>query len=176
MLKTTEQTYQIGEHNRIKFVETCGQKYIDYFKTSNPFNVKCQPEETCLVCESSMISSDCKVSNIGYSLICKLCKDRNIEKQYHGESARNGYLRGREHVSEYRKKSKNSIMYKHVLGEHKHEQSDVKFEMNIVGRFNNSLSRQINESTRIRNTHPSALLNSKSEFYGPCIKRKILEN
>ena len=176
MLKQTEQKFQIGEENRIKFVETCGQKYIDYFRSSNPFNIKCKPEEKCLLCDSSLESSNCKVSNIGYTLICKLCKDRNIKKHYHGESARNAYLRGREHVSEYGKKSKNSVMYKHVISDHKNEQDDVKFEMNIVGRFNSAINRQINESIRIRNEHSSVLLNSKSEFYGPCIKRKVLEN
>ena len=31
MLKTTEEAFQIDENNRIKFVETCGRKYVDYF-------------------------------------------------------------------------------------------------------------------------------------------------
>ena len=94
---------------------------------------------------------------------------------YEGESARSGYLRSREHQSELRRKSKTSVMYKHIIDEHRDEQSDVNFEMKIVGKFVSPLSRQIDESWRIQNKPPSLLLNSKSEFYGPCIKRKVLE-
>ena len=71
------------------------------------------------------------------------------------------------HFRDYGKKNKNSVKMK---------QGEVKFDMNIVGKFVTPLSRQIHESLRIRNKHPSALLNSKSEFYGPCIKRKVYEN
>ena len=55
------------------------------------------------------------------------------------------------------------------------EQHNVNFDMKIVGKFTSSVSRQIDESWRIRNKDPSLLLNFKSEFYGPCIKRKVLE-
>ena len=47
--------------------------------------------------------------------------------------------------------------------------------MKIVGKFNNPLSRIIDESIRIRNKNPKLLLNSKAEFHGPCIKRKVFE-
>ena len=66
-------------------------------------------------------------------------------------------------------------MYKHVLNSHGNEQSDAQFEMKIVGKFANCISRQIEESIRIRNTPDINLLNSKSEFHGPCIKRKMYE-
>ena len=38
------------------------------------------------------------------------------------------------------------------------------------------MNRQIRESLEIRNKNPSVLLNSKSEFYGPCVKRKIYDS
>ena len=160
--------YNIGENDRIK--------YVDYLKSSNPFGVKCGPEEKCLVCKNPKAGPICKVANVGYSLECLLCKERNSTMSYHGETARNGYLRGTEHQSEFERKSKNSVMYKHVMHSHKDEQSDVQFDMKIVGKFNNCLSRQIDESIRIRNQDPATLLNSKSEFYGPVIKRKVYEN
>ena len=131
--------------------------------------------ENCLVCDNFSSGTNCKTMNIGYSLRCKLCKQRNKMVSYEGESARSGFLRSREHQNDLRRKSKNSVMLKHIMHEHRNEQSDVTFEMKIVGKFTSSLPRQIDESWRIRKKDPSLLLNSKSEFYGPCIKRKVLE-
>ena len=51
----------------------------------------------------------------------------------------------------------------------------VDFEMKVVKKFRNPLNRQIEESIRIRNKPQDQIMNSKSEFHGPCIKRKILE-
>ena len=161
--------------SRIKFVELSGRKYIDYFKTANPLSKNCPPEEHCMICKDQPKSSQCKTSNVGYSITCKLCKQRNINISYEGETARNGYIRGAEHRKELEKRSKKSVLYRHVLKDHESEQNNVDFQMKIVGTFNDCLSRQINESIRIRNKDQKLLLNSKAEFHGPCIKRKILE-
>ena len=47
---------------------------------------------------------------------------------------------------------------KRVLNEHKNEKNAVEFEMKIVGKFKNPLSRQKDESIRIRNKKPNSLL------------------
>ena len=175
MLQKTEDKFKVGDSDRIKFVETSGRKYLDFFKSSNVSTARCETSENCLVCENSKSGTNCKAMNIGYSLRCKLCKQRNRMVSYEGESARSGFLRSRKHQNDLKRKSKNSVMLKHIMNEHMNEQSNVNFEMKIVGKFTSSLSRQIDESWRIRNKDPALLLNSKSEFYGPCIKRKVLE-
>ena len=175
MLNKTEVTYKLGEGDRIKFVETNGRKYFDYLKSSTVSTLRCEKNQNCLVCENPESRSDCKTMNVGYSLRCKLCKQRNKMVSYEGESSRSGYLRSREHQSELRKQSTTSVMYKHIMDEHRDEQSYVNSEMKIVGKFKSLLSRQINESWRICSKVPSLIPNSKSEFYGPCIKRKIME-
>ena len=163
MLKKTEEKYQLGENDRIKFVETSGRKFIDYFKSSDPFSIRCKPVDKCFACDSeSERKSDCKTTNIGYSILCKLCKVRGKDISYEGESARSAHLRGNEHLNDFKNKSKTSVMYKHVMNTHANEQSDVKFEMKVVGKFTNCLSRQIKESIRIRSKPASLLLNSKS--------------
>ena len=50
MLKKCEAENIIGSQNRIKFVETCGRKYGDFLKSSNPFFEKCKAEEKFFVC------------------------------------------------------------------------------------------------------------------------------
>ena len=48
--------------------------------------------------------------------------------------------------------------------------------MKIKGIFKNAMTRQIDEALRIQKKDPKFLLNSKKEYYGPVIQRKILEN
>ena len=175
MLKETEEKHQIDENSRIKFVETSGRKYADQLKINDPFEVKCDPQEKCITCQSNGKVSNCKIANVGYSLICKTCKARGLERTYEGETCRNTYLRGREHVRDYDKRSESSVMYKHVQKEHKGEEDEIEFQMKVVGRFKTAITRQIDESVRIQNKKPSTLLNSKSEFHGPAVKRKVLE-
>ena len=101
MLKNTEEKHQIGSTSRIKFVETSGRKFIDHLKVNKQFEEKCSPEEHCIVCKNNKKTTNCKISNVGYSMICKLCKERGIDRTYEGETCRNTYIRGREHIQEY---------------------------------------------------------------------------
>ena len=50
--------------------------------------------------------SFCKTSSVGYSIICKLCKQRNKQVSYEGKTARNAYIRGKEHKREYENKTR----------------------------------------------------------------------
>ena len=106
---------------------------------------------------------------------CKLCKERDIVKTYEGESCRNGYLRGLEHQRDVEKKNEKSAIYKHIVKDHANEKEKVEFKMKIVGRFKTAINRQINEGLRIQRKNPKALLNSKAEFHGPAVKRKVLQ-
>ena len=58
MLKNTEEKYSIGRSDKIKFVETAGVKYGDYYKNSNPFRSNCKPEEKCLLCKTEGNNAD----------------------------------------------------------------------------------------------------------------------
>ena len=158
----------------VKRLVTCLVFFNKYF--SNALNnIKCEPREQCMICKDNESSPNCKISNVGYSIECTLCSERNIHVSYEGETARTGYIRAAEHQKEYSRKSKKSVLYRHVVNEHEEEEDKVDFKMKIVGNFNNPLSRIIDESIRIRNKNPKLLLNSKAEFHGPCIKRKVFE-
>ena len=98
MLKKTEEKYKISEQSRIKFVETSGRKYVDQLRVNDPFDTNCSPNENCLACKDNIKPSNCKISNVGCSLICKMCKRRGINRTYEGETCRNVYLPGQEHM------------------------------------------------------------------------------
>ena len=73
------------------------------------------------------------------------------------------------------KQKQNSVLYRHIQTDHKDEVELVDYEMKITGKFKTSLSRQIDEGIRIKNSKPEELLKSKAEFFRPCVKRKMLE-
>ena len=120
-------------------------------------------------------SSNCKIANIGYSLICELCAKRNVTKTYEGKTCRNAYIWGQEHKKQLENRSDKSVLFKHIQDEHKDEEDQVNFKMKITGRFKKPMIRQLDGAIRIQRRDPKTLLNSKKEFYGPAIQRKILE-
>ena len=84
-------------------------------------------------------------------------------------------MRGKEHLKAHENRTESSILEIHIQSEHKGESDDVKFQMKTTGRFKSAIITQIEEGVRIQNKKPEFLLNSKSEFYGPAVKRKIIE-
>ena len=56
-----------------------------------------------------------------------------------------------------------------------HDGSPTKFQVNIVGKHFDALTRQANEGVRI-SENPSLVMNSKSEFNHPPVKRLELKN
>ena len=175
MLRKTEDLYKIDPKCRIKFIETSGRKYIDQLQIKDPFSENCKPGIKCFVCQGATKPTQCKSSNVGYSIICQTCKDRKIERTYEGETCRNAHIRGNEHMKDLERKNERSVLHKHVVKEHPNEEDIVKFRMKVVGKFKTPISRQINEGVRIKNKNPADILNSKAEFHGPAIQRKVLE-
>ena len=47
--------------------------------------------------------------------------------------------------------------------------------MKVVGTFKTPLQRIINEGVRIKARKPEDILNSKSEYHGPSVRRKTLK-
>ena len=56
-----------------------------------------------------------------------------------------------------------------------HSKNEPKFSMKMTGKFKKLLNRQINEAMRILEADPNSLLNSKKEYCGPAIKRRVIE-
>ena len=93
---------------------------------------------------------------------CKPCEDAI----YFGESHRNLYSRGREHIKKYERGDESSFMFRHQV--EKHGSNPVEYEMKVFKTFRDPLSRQVTEAVLIKN-HQGELLNSKSEFHQPSL-------
>ena len=126
--------------------------------------------------------SFCFVFLVAILLVClfdfpnsALIKDKGITRTYEGETARNAHIRGNEHLKDLERKNDKSVLYRHVKKEHSNEENEVEFKMKTVGIFKTAMSRQINEGIRIQSRSSETLINSKSEFYGPVVHRKVLD-
>jgi len=111
----------------------------------------------CLVCTTGG-KGNCKSTGITYEVSCKRCGDKYI-----GETARNAYTRGKEHLMALDSKAESSIMNKHCKDKHGGIIED--FTMNVIGTFQgDAMLRQISESVRISRENQKALINNKTEW------------
>ena len=181
-LKKREEELNRNNPERIKFIEKGGRKIKDIISSKNPFEKTKCVRKTCPLCteEKELIQTDldkiripCNTNNVGYRWICVTCEERNILKVYEGETSRAARIRGAEHLKDFENKTKNSVLYKHKMTDHKYE--NVKFRMEITNKFTDALTRQANEAVRISARSSQELLNSKSEFNHPPLSRVVVE-
>ena len=154
----------------IKVVERAGTKIKDILQKSYPFDKEKCSMRDCLICTSNG-KGNCKKESITYEIKCNKCN-----YIYIGETSRNGYTRGREHLLALKKKDKESTLYKHLqIVHHNDKENTHRFTMNITGCHDTALTRQITEAVKINNAkHP--LMNSKLEFGHHAIIRPTLTN
>jgi hypothetical protein len=181
-LRIREAELNKNNQERIKIEEKGGLKMKDILCSKNPFKKTTCLQKTCPLCTTSQyvevnteeeVKIPCNTSNIGYRWICLTCKERNMVKVYEGETGRSARTRGAEHLKELEKKKEKSVLFKHKMADHKHE--NVKFQMQITKKFKDAFTRQANEAVRIYSRPPSESLNSKSEFNHPPHARVVVE-
>ena len=120
---------------RIKFEERGGIKMKDILGAKNPFKKSKCIQKTCPLCSASeyiQVSPEetkipCNSNNVGYKWQCVTCQERNITKVYEGETGRSARIRGAEHLKEYEKKLDKSVLFKHKMSDHRHE--EVRFKI-----------------------------------------------
>ena len=83
------------------------------------------------------------------------------EVEYWGETGRDCYSRGGEHVRGCRDKSEDNPMWKHIWEEHGGTVGEEIFTMKMEESFKKPLARQIKESVAIEMSK-GILMNSKS--------------
>ena len=110
---------------------------------------------------------NCRRSNVSYEFCCNLCPE-NDKHVYIGETARNLYSRGKEHVANLGSGNKESFMKKHQI--EKHNGVEAEFSAKVTGSFRDCLTRQVSEGVQIRRSN-CTVLNSKSEWHQPALWR-----
>ena len=102
---------------------------------------------------------------------CETCLGAGRVSTYAGETGRNGYTRGREHLDSLRLEDEENPLWKHCLVEHGGVKAE--FSMKVVGRFYSCLVRHVNEAVRIEMSEADCILNSKAEFHQSPLVREV---
>ena len=149
---------------KIRIVERAGKSIKSFLQRSDPFTDKNCNQEDCMLCKSGGRGS-CRVNNVEYNIKCVGCKEDNavLDSVYKGETYRNCYVRGKEHLKDLNNKLESSSLWRHCR--EKHGSEVQKFEMNQIASYrNDSMLRQIMEAVRISNSDSENLMNSKKEW------------
>ena len=153
---------------KFKIVEGGGKPVRRVVQRSNPTaSDRCETRD-CLACKGGTVSgSRCRKSNVVYEVGCQLCPE-DKRATYIGETARNLYTRGREHMQNFDKKKTESFIFKHQQDQHYGTTPD--FKASVKYSFKDSFLRQIAEGVAIRRCE-GIVLNTKAEWHQPAIWR-----
>ena len=145
----------------IKVVEKSGRSIKNLVQKNDPFNKgKCRDENGCFVCREKNSKGKCRISNVTYKVTCDQCN-----MIYHGETGRNAYSRGQEHLKALEKEHQDSVLHRHINTKHQ-ETRDNKptFQMHVTSTHTRALDRQLTEAVKISNERTETLINNKEEF------------
>ena len=146
-----------GRHVVVK--ERAGQKNKSISK-SEPLKNKTCARENCFPC--GFRGGDCQKNGSGYRVTCFTCQRDGFQRIHEGETGRNGFTRGLEHLAALRLQDEDNAMWKHCLVQH--DGREAEFEMKILRTFKNCLDRQVNKAVRIISSKADIVMNSKPEF------------
>ena len=104
---------------------------------------------------------------MNYSLECEECGE--ICK-YFGESGRNGYSRGGEHLTNWEAGDENKSILK-LHSNHHHNGRAVNFIMKVTDVQSSCLDRQVTERVNIENFQGPILMNRRNEMGGVRVQR-----
>ena len=159
---------------KIRVVEKAGRSLKSSLQRSNPFGEASCDRETCVICNTDGRGS-CSKEGINYKFSCIGCESSSLRGIYHGESSKNGFTRGGEHLRELDRKDGGSIMWRHCKEKHGGVIQD--FRMDVTGYYrNDAMLRQITEAVRINETPQDELVNNKKEWNFISFPRVMVDN
>ena len=156
---------------RIKVVEKTGATLKSELQTSNPFKRRPCGRDDCFVCISGG-TGDCNSAGITYEIKC--LSECNVKDIYKGESADNGYTRGKKQKSDLQARNvKNSAPWRHCRDVHNSEMQE--FRMSVTKTFkDDAMLRQITEAVQIDSVDPARLMNTRAEWNMTRVPRAVI--
>ena len=103
---------------------------------------------------------------MGYEISCNIC-EQTICSKYAGETGRNLFKRGDEHLIDLEKRVAEKPLWKHIQEKHGSRMEGEVFEhfkMTLTGIFFKPQRRKADEGVRISHLNPNTRMNSKDEF------------
>ena len=172
---------------RLRMVELSGTPLQRLLPNTNPWAGQPCGRTGCYTCgQGEEHIQDCKRRNILYESCCILCNPDGEKKKekikemsrkegvYVGESARSIFERAREHQADATSRKEDSHILKHWLTSHPEQSNPPDFRIEVVGSFQDALTRQVAEAVRIE-LRGENVLNSKSEYTRCRIPRLVID-
>ena len=155
-------------------MELGGTKIHHLLWRPNPWGGGKCGEQDCFPCRGDR-GGDCRKQGVTYSIICTTCQEerqtRNIVSAYEGETGRNAYDRGKEHLAALHKKSEDSVMWLHSLHHHQGRE-DITYTMEVKRAYGEPMDRQLGEKVNICRFKGDILMNRKTELGGAVVERE----
>ena len=132
----------------VKVVERAGRNIRQKLQKSYPFCKENCDVKDCFVCLSSG-KGNCRKENVNYEIECVRS---DCDYIYVGETARNAYCRGKEHLKGIKCKDRESVFVEHVTCLHNSDfdyDACSGFRMNVCETHQSALNRVITEAVKI---------------------------
>ena len=144
----------------IAVAEVPGSTAKSRVQRSDPFrDRKCEDPDGCMVCGNGGKGGRCRDTGVTYEVRCKRCDERYI-----GETSRNAYTRGREHMNGIEKKSVDSPFHIHNVEKHGGDGSVADYQMKVTKVFGgDATKRQVSEAVQIQHSQ-GQLINRQDEW------------
>ena len=164
--KVCEEELQ-GSKIRISVQERGGKQLGQLLGITTPgaSNKKNCGRQTCFPCNTGH-EGVCRRTGVGYKIVCNLCEE-TVSSEYAGETGKNIFCRGVDHVADAERRAVDKPLWKHILDKHEGRLASPIFEhftMSRTGVFVKLQRRKANEGVRISNLNPDTRMNSKDEF------------
>ena len=153
---------------RVAVLERAGDS-VKHIAKAEPLRIQSCGRNECFPCQSG--GGKCEKNGTGYRIVCLTCQAAGKVSEYEGETGRNGYTRGAEHLSALRLEDEENALWKHC--QIAHDGTQAEFSMKVLKVHRTPMVRQINEAVRIIISKAECLLNSKSEWHQAPLVRVI---
>ena len=157
-----------GSGIEVVFIERTGYSLQNQLEMADPYEEENCGRGDCFPCKEEGGGSRCERRGAGYDIICKSCVE--VVARYSGQTGRNCYVRGKEHLRGYANRKEGNVMWEHDKEFHGGE-GETEFKM-VVGRVygRDNTRRMVNEAARIEG-NDGVVMNSRNEYRQSCLPR-----
>ena len=128
----------------------------------------------CTTCEEQGPKTQPREVGNGEVVVEEVADRRpGVTASYTGESGFSFGERGSQHLEALEKpdSSKDNAFVKHISEYHKGEESEVKFNVEIVGHYSKPVERQVCEGVYVHSDQSDLVMNSKLDHHLPAVSR-----